>query len=306
MKLEASKYVWFNGELVPWEKATVHVLTHALHYGSAVFEGIRAYKTVQGTAVMGLKEHVARLFQSCSIMHLPLRWNEKQISDAIRETVRQNKHESCYIRPLVYRGYGALGVHPGDNPVEMAIATFPWDGHFAADGLTKGIDVGVSSWRRMAPDTHAAMAKCAGNYANSLLIVAEAKEHGYQDGIALDVNGYVCEGSGQNIFLYHDGRLLTPPLGGSILGGYTRRCVMQLAAELGIPVAEQLIAREQLYTADEVFLCGTAAEVMPVKSVDKRKVGSGGRGPVTEKLQKRFFATVRGEFEDKHHWLTPV
>jgi len=239
-------------------------------------------------------------------VHLPLRWNEGQISEAIRETVRENEHEACYIRPLVYRGYGALGVHPGDNPVEVAIATFPWDGHFAADGLTKGIDVGVSSWRRMAPDTHAAMAKCAGNYANSLLIVAEAREHGYQDGIALDVNGYVCEGSGQNIFLYDDGRLLTPPLGGSILGGYTRRCILQLANDLGIPVAEQLVAREQLYTSEEVFLCGTAAEVMPVKSVDKRKVGSGGRGPVTEKIQKRFFATLRGDLEDRHHWLTPV
>jgi branched-chain amino acid aminotransferase len=306
MKLEPSKYIWFNGELVPWEKATVHVLTHALHYGSAVFEGIRAYKTVQGTAVMGLKEHVARLFHSCGIVHLPLRWNEKQISDAIRETVRRNEHEACYIRPLVYRGYGALGVHPGDNPVEMAIATFPWDGHFASDGLTKGIEVCVSSWRRMAPDTHPAMAKCAGNYVNSMLIVTEAKQHGYQDGIALDVHGYVSEGSGQNLFLYHDGRLLTPPLGASILGGYTRRCLMQLANDLGIPVAEQLVAREQLYTAEEVFLCGTAAEVMPVRSVDRRPVGSGTRGPVTEKIQKRFFATVRGELEDKHHWLTPV
>jgi branched-chain amino acid aminotransferase len=306
MKLEPSTFIWFNGELVPWEKATVHVLTHSLHYGSAVFEGIRAYRTVQGTAVMGLKEHVARMFHSCRIVHLPLRWTEAQISEAIRETVRRNEHEACYIRPLVFRGYGALGVHPGDNPVEVAIATFPWDGHFAADGLTNGIDVGVSSWRRMAPDTHAAMAKCAGNYANSLLIVAEDREHGYQDGIALDVHGYVSEGSGQNIFLYHDGRLLTPPLGASILGGYTRRCLIQLAGDLGIPVAEQQVAREQLYTADEVFLCGTAAEVMPVRSVDKRKVGNGGRGPVTEKIQKRFFATVRGELEDKHHWLTPV
>lgn len=306
MKLEPSKHIWFNGELVPWEKATVHVLTHALHYGSAVFEGIRAYKTVQGTAVMGLKEHVARLFQSCSIVHLPLRWSEAQVAQAILDTVRENRHEECYIRPLAYRGYGALGVYPGEVPVELAIATFPWDGHFAAEGLTQGIDVCVSSWRRMAPDTHPALAKCAGNYINSLMIVSEAKQHGYQDGLALDVNGYVSEGSGQNLFLFQDGRLFTPPIGASILAGYTRRCVIQTAGDLGIPVADQLLAREQLYTAEEVFLCGTAAEVMPVRSVDKRAVGSGKRGPVTEKIQKRFFATLRGELEDKHHWLTPV
>jgi branched-chain amino acid aminotransferase len=306
MKLEPSKLIWFNGELVPWEKATVHVLTHALHYGSAVFEGIRAYKTVQGTAVLGLKEHVARLFQSCSIVHLPLRWNEAQVAQAILDTVRENGHDACYIRPLAYRGYGALGVYAGDTPVELAIATFRWDGHFTAEGLEKGVDVCVSSWRRMAPDTHPAMAKCVGNYVNSLMIVTEAKQHGYAEGLALDVHGYVSEGSGQNLFLYHDGRLLTPPLGASILGGYTRRCVLQTAADLGIPVAEQLLAREQLYTAEEVFLCGTAAEVMPVRSVDKRVVGKGGRGPVTEKIQKRYFATLRGELEDKHHWLTPV
>jgi branched-chain amino acid aminotransferase len=306
MKLEPSKHIWFNGELVPWEKATVHVLTHSLHYGSAVFEGIRAYETVQGTAVMGLKEHVARLFHSCRILNLPLRWSEAQVGDAIRETVRSNGHAACYIRPLAYRGYGSLGVHPGDNPVELAIASFPWVGHFGADALSQGIDACVSSWRRMAPDTHPAIAKCAGNYVNSLLIVSEARQHGYQDGIALDVDGYVSEGSGQNLFLFHDGRLMTPPVGASILAGFTRRCLIQIAHDLSIPVVEQMLARELLYTAEEVFLCGTAAEVMPVRSVDKRPVGSGRRGPVTEKLQKRFFATVRGELEDKHRWLTPV
>ncbi len=306
MKLQPSSYIWFNGELVPWEKATVHVLTHALHYGSSVFEGLRAYKTVQGTAVMGLKEHTARFFHSCRIVHLPLPWTQQQVSDAIRETVRANELESCYIRPLAYRGYGALGVHPGENPVELAIATFPWGGHFDPEGLAKGVDVGVSSWRRMAPDTHPAMAKCGGNYVNSLLIVAEAKEHGYADGIALDVNGYVCEGSGQNIFVVQDGNLFTPPVGASILAGFTRRCVLQLATDMKVPVAEQLLSREQLYTADEVFLCGTAAEVVPVRSVDRRPVGSGARGPLTEKIQTRFFATVRGELDDKHRWLTPV
>ncbi|MBK7642369.1 MAG: branched-chain amino acid transaminase [Planctomycetes bacterium] len=306
MKLEPSKVIWFNGELVPWEKATVHVLTHALHYGSGVFEGIRAYKTVQGTAVMGLKEHVARLFQSCKLINLQLRWTESQISDAIRATVRENGHDACYIRPLAFSGYGALGVHPGDNPVELAIATFPWKGHFTPESLAQGVDVCVSSRRRMAPDTHPAMAKCTGNYVNSMLIVAEARQHGYADGIALDYTGYVSEGSGQNIFLLYDGRLLTPPVGASILAGYTRRCILQVAKDLDIPTVEQAIPREMLYTSSEVFLCGTAAEVLPVRSVDRRQVGSGARGPVTEKIQKRFFATLRGELDDKHHWLTPV
>ena len=306
MKLTPSSVIWFNGELVPWEQATVHVLTHALHYGSSVFEGLRAYKTRQGTAVLGLHEHVERLFTSCKILDLPLRWSADDVTRAIRDTVRANKHEACYIRPLVYRGYGALGVWPDENPVELAIATFPWELKLAPGALEKGIEVGVSSWRRMAPDTHPAMAKAGGNYVNSMLIVMEAKRHGYNDGIALDVDGYVSEGSGQNLFLAMDDKLYTPPVGASILAGFTRRAVITLAKDLSIPLAEQRLSREMLYAADEVFFTGTVAEITPVRAVDGKPVGSGARGPLCERIQQRFFATLRGDIEDRHRWLTPV
>lgn len=306
MKLTPSKWIWFNGELVPWEQATVHVLTHALHYGSAVFEGIRAYETRQGPAVFGLREHVQRLLHSCRIVNLPLRWTEAEIEQAIRKTVRENGHAHCYIRPLAFRGYGALGVYGADNPVELIIATFPWGVQFTPEALAAGIDVCVSSWRRMAPDTHPAMAKSAGNYVNSQLIVHEAKARGFHDGLALDVHGYVAEGSGQNLFLVHEGKLLTPPIGASILAGFTRRAVLTLAHELSIPVAEQLISREMLYTAEEAFLTGTVAELTPIRSVDRLPVGKGMRGPVTERIQQRFFALVRGEIDDRHKWLSLV
>ena len=306
MKLTPSRVIWFNGELIPWEKATVHVLTHALHYGSSVFEGLRAYKTRQGTAVLGLDEHVERLLFSCKVMNLPLAWNADDIAKAIRDTVRANGHEACYIRPLVYRGYGALGVWPDENPVELAIATFPWELKLAPGALEKGIELGVSSWRRPAPDTHPTMAKIGGNYVNSMLIVMEAKRHGYNDGIALDVDGYVSEGSGQNLFLAMNDTLYTAPVGASILAGFTRGAVITLAKALGIPVVEQRIAREMLYAADEVFLTGTVAEITPARAIDGKQVGSGARGPLCERIQQRFFATLRGDIEDRHRWLTPV
>lgn len=304
MKLVPSKWIWSNGKLIPWEEATVHVLTHALHYGSAVFEGIRAYETSRGPAIFGLREHVQRLFQSCNIVHLPLRWTPEEVEAAIRMTVRENGHPHCYIRPLVFRGYGALGVHGVDNPVELIIATFPWGVVFSPEALAAGIDVCVSSWRRMAPDTHPAMAKSAGNYVNSQLIVHEARERGFHDGLALDVHGYVAEGSGQNLFLISEGRLLTPPVGASILAGFTRKAVIAMARDLSIPVCEQLISREMLYTADEAFLTGTVAELTPIRSVDRRPIGIGKRGPVTERIQKRFFSLVRGEIADGNQWLT--
>lgn len=306
MKLIPSTYVWFNGELVPWDKAQVHVLTHALHYGSAVFEGIRAYAARGGTSVFGLPEHVERLFHSCKIVGMPMRWTHDQVSNAIRDTVRANKHDACYIRPLVYRGYGALGVWPDECPVELAIATFPWIKSNEQELIEKGIDVGVSSWRRMAPDTHPAMAKVAGNYVNSQLVISEAKRHGYAEGIVLDVDGYLSEGSGQNLFLVQEGRVYTPAVGDSILAGITRKAVLALAGDMKIEVREQRLPRELLYTCDEMFFTGTVAELTPIKNVDGKPVGSGLRGPVTARLQQRFYAIARGEVEDQRGWLTRV
>ena len=306
MKLTPQPKIWFNGQLVDWDKAQVHVLTHALHYASSVFEGIRCYSTPKGPQVFCLAEHVERLFMSCRIIRLPLGYTQPQISQAIRDTIRANHQDACYIRPLVYRGYGALGVWPDDNPVECAIASFPWVRPNEEQLLATGLAVGVSSWRRMAPDTLPAMAKCAGNYVNSALTVSEAKERGFQEGIALDVDGFVSEGSGQNVFLIHKGVISTPTVGSSILGGITRACVMQLAKELGMPVVEQRIPRELLYTCDEAFFTGTVAEVLPIRSVDGLQIGNGARGPLTHKLQQRFFEIARGRADDVHGWLTPV
>lgn len=306
MKLNPSEFIWFNGRLVPWKEAQVHVLTHALHYATSVFEGIRAYATPKGPAVLGLDAHVARLYDSCKIVHLPVPYPPDRIRAAIVETVRENKHDACYIRPLVYRGYGALGVWPEENPVEVAIATFPWIKANERDLYEKGIAVGVSSWRRMAPDTLPAMAKVAGNYVNSALVIMEAKRHGYAEGIVLDIDGYVSEGSGQNLFLVEHGKVWTPPVGASILAGVTRAYVLQVAQDLGIEVLEQRVPRELLHVADEAFFTGTVAEVTPIASIDGQPVGSGARGPLTKRIQERFFALVRGQVNDAHGWLTPV
>lgn len=306
MKLIPSPFLWFSGKLVPWEDARVHVLSHALHYGSSVFEGIRAYPTKNGVAIFALKEHVARLFQSCKIVNLPLRWSEREVSDAIRETVRSSGHTACYIRPLAFRGYGALGVWPGDNPVELAIAAFPWVKTNEKELMEKGIDVGVSSWRRMAPDTHPAMAKVSGNYVNSQLVINEAKRHGYAEGLVLDVDGYVAEGSGQNVFLVQEEVLYTPPVGASILAGITRKATIAFAKDLDIEVVEQRIPREMLQTCDEAFFTGTVAEITPIRSVDGNPVGQGERGPVTARIQQRFHAIARGEIDDHRGWLTRV
>jgi branched-chain amino acid aminotransferase len=306
MKLTPQPKIWWNGELVDWDKAQVHVLSHALHYASSVFEGIRVYATPRGGAVFCLPHHVERLLQSCRIVRLPLTWTQAQLEQAIVATVRANRQDACYVRPLVYRGYGALGVLPDECPVDVAIASFPWVRPNEEQLLANGLAVGVSSWRRMAPDTLPAMAKCAGNYVNSALAVGEAKDRGFQEAVVLDVDGYVAEGSGQNLFLAQKGTLLTPPVGSSILAGITRACVLQLARDAGITVVEQRLPRELLYTADEAFFTGTVAEVMPIRSVDGLAVGSGRRGPVTERLQQRFFAIARGKAEDVHGWLTPI
>ena len=306
MAMNKSEFIWFDGEFVPWDEAKVHVLSHVLHYGSSVFEGIRCYETSAGPAVFRLHEHVRRLYDSCKIYRMEIPYLPNQITQAILDTVDENKLSSCYIRPLVFRGYGQLGVSPRSSPVQVIIGAWEWGAYLGKEGLEQGVDVGVSSWRRMAPDTFPAAAKSGGHYNNSQLINMEAADHGYAEGIALDVYGYVCEGPGENIFIVRDGVLYTPPLAASILGGITRNCVMTLAREQGYEVVETLIAREQLYTADEIFFSGTAAEITPIRSVDHIVVGPGRRGPITAKLQAEFFNIVSGKTVDRHHWLSPV
>lgn len=306
MPMNKSEFIWFDGTFVPWDEAKVHVLSHALHYGSSVFEGIRCYETAQGPAVFCLPQHVRRMTRSCKIYRMDLSYTEDQMAQAILDTVAKNGLRSCYIRPLVFRGYEQLGVEPRTCPVNVIIAVWEWGAYLGPEALEQGVDVGVSSWRRMAPDTIPAFAKVGGHYTNSQLIRMEAAEHGYSEGIALDVYGYVSEGSGENIFLVQDGVLYTPPLSSSILGGITRSCVMTLAQDLGYQVKEAMIPREQLYIADEVFFTGTAAELTPIRSIDHIVVGPGRRGPITAKLQTEFFKIVAGEFSDRYHWLTPV
>lgn len=301
-----SEWIWFNGEMVPWDQAQIHVLSHVVHYGSGVFEGIRVYDTPGGPAVVGLDAHVKRLFESAKLLYMEIPFSAEVVREAILETVRRNGHGGCYVRPLAYRGFGQMGVNPTGSPVELAIASWEWGTYLGDEAMEQGVDVGVSSWRKMAPGTHPAISKAVGNYVNSQLIVLEARRHGYHEGIVLDVDGFACEGSGENIFIVRDGRILTPPLGASILGGITRGYVLALAKDRGIEVVEQRLSREMLMTADEMFMSGTAAEVTPVRSIDRQPIGAGRRGPITEQLQADFFALVRGEVEDRHGWLTPV
>jgi branched-chain amino acid aminotransferase len=305
MPIPKAKSIWFNGEFVPWDEAKVHVLSHVLHYGSSVFEGIRAYSTPKGPAVLGLKPHVDRLFFSAKVIRIDIPYTRDEFMEAIKETIRHNGHEACYIRPLVFRGYEVLGVYPLNCPVETIIATWEWGAYLGPEAVEKGVDVAVSSWRRMAPDAAMAMAKIGGQYTNSQLVVMEARDRGVIEGIVLDVYGYVSEGSGENIFVTYDGVIYTPPLAASILGGITRRFAMTLAQDLGYTVKEQNIPREMLYAADEIFFTGTAAEITPIKMVDNIAVGSGSRGPITKSLQDEFFAITRGE-KDPHGWLTYV
>jgi len=306
MPINKSDKIWFNGEFVPWDEAQIHVMSHALHYGSSVFEGIRAYKTTTGPAVWLFDGHVKRLFDSAKIYRMEIPYSFDEIKEAILETIRVNKHEACYIRPIVFRGYGEIGVDPRACPVDVVIATIEWGRYLGPEAIEQGVDVCTSSWRRMAPDTFPALAKSGANYANSQLIKLEALENGYVEGIALDVAGYVSEGSGENLFIVRDGTLITPPLSFSVLGGLTRSAVMSLAEDLGIPAQEQAIPRELLYIADEVFFTGTAAEITPIRSIDRVAIGAGRRGPVTERLQVEFFGITEGEIPDRHGWLTPV
>jgi branched-chain amino acid aminotransferase len=306
MALAKTGKIWMDGEFVDWDDAKIHVCSHVIHYGSAVFEGMRCYQTPMGRMAFRLDAHVRRFFDSAKIYRMEIPFSDKQISDAIKETIRVNKMDACYIRPVAYRGHGELGVNPFSSPVCVFIVVWDWGKYLGKDALEQGVDVCVSSWTRIAPNTMPALSKSAANYMNSQLIKMEAIKNGYVEGIALDATGYVSEGSGENLFIVRDGVLTTPPLGNSVLPGITRDCVMKLAHDFGMEVREARIPREALYIADEVFFTGTAAEITPIRSVDKIAVGSGRRGPATEKLQKSFFGVLSGEVEDRHSWLTKV
>jgi branched-chain amino acid aminotransferase len=303
MPIAKMDYIWFNGELVEWDKATIHVLSHVVHYGTSFFEGIRCYETPKGTAIFRLTPHMRRLVDSARIYRTEIPYSLEQLVAAVKQTVRANKLRAGYIRPVVYRGYGEIGVNPLGNPVEVAIATIEWGKYLGADAMENGVDVCVSSWSRFAPNTLPAMAKAGANYMNSQLIKMEAIANGYSEGIALDHNGQVSEGSGENLFLIRDGVVYTPPAGSSILSGITRDTVITLLGTMGVEVRQQVIPREMLYVADELFFTGTAAEVSPIRSVDRITVGKGRRGPITGEVQAAFFAVVQGEHEDAHGWL---
>ena len=308
MPIPATQFIWFNGKLVPWEKATVHVLSHALHYGSSVFEGVRAYETPTGTAIFRLRDHTRRLFDSAKIYRIPMPFSQEQISSACRDVIASNGlSRGAYIRPVAFRGYGELGVTPrNEPPTEVAVAAWEWGKYLGHDGEDQGVDVCVSSWQRVAPNTLPALAKAGGNYLSGQLIGYEARRLGFAEGIGLSTDGTVSEGAGENLFLVKDGVLMTPGLSHSVLGGLTRDTIIRLAKERGIEVRETAIPRELLYLADELFFTGTAAEITPIKSVDRITLGNGRRGPITETLQNAFFGLFTGKTSDKWGWLDPV
>lgn len=316
MSVTNGTYIWFNGEFVEWDEATIHVTAHALHYGSCLFEGIRAYDTEDGPAVFRLPEHIDRLYNSSRIYRMEdgIKWSREELTEITLETVRKNKHKSCYIRPIVIRGAGSLGVGALNNPVEVYIMTQEWGDYLGKEAVEHGAKVKVSTWNRISPNTLPAMAKAAANYMNSQLINMEAKLEGYDEGIALDTNGYVSEGSGENIFVIKGKRIITPPLGASVLPGITRASIVTLIDDLSKPgnplegytLVEQIIPRELLYLADEVFFCGTAAEITPIRQIDKIDIGTGTRGPITKMLQDEYVDVRRSKSHDRHNWLTFV
>ncbi|HKE09709.1 MAG TPA: branched-chain amino acid transaminase [Candidatus Acidoferrum sp.] len=306
MPVQKTEKVWHNGKFIHWDDAKLHVLSHVVSYGSGVFEGIRCYQTQQGPAIFRLREHMQRLINSARIYRMELPYSVDEFSGVACELVRVNKMGACYVKPIVLRGYGEVGVNPLTSPIEIYMACWNWGAYLGPEALAKGVDVCVSSWTRIAPNTLPAMSKAAANYMNSQLIRMEASINGFAEGIALDSDGHVSEGSGMNIFLVHDGTLYTPPLATSILPGITRDTVMKLAADLNIPAKEAVIPREMLYVANEVFFVGTAVEVTPIRSVDKIVVGKGVAGPITRQLQQEFFAVTSGKTPDRHNWLTSV
>ncbi|MDX2043588.1 MAG: branched-chain amino acid transaminase [Acidobacteriota bacterium] len=298
--------IWYNGKFIDWNDANIHIMSHVVHYGSSLFEGIRCYATPQGPAIFRLREHIKRLHESCHVYRMPLEYSIDQLMEACLETVRVNEFKECYLRPVVFRGYGAFGVNPLNNPVEAYIASWVWGKYLGAEAIEDGVDVCVSSWARMHPNTLPPTAKAGANYMNSQLIKMEAILNGFVEGIALDTQGYVSEGSGENLFVVRDGKIFTPPLSSAGLTGITRDSAIQIARNLGYEVAEALIPRATLYTADEVFFTGTAAEITPIRTIDHIKIGEGKRGSITAALQKEFFAITSGEKEAPGNWLAFV
>lgn len=305
MPIQKLEKIWHNGKLINWDEATLHVMSHVVNYGSAVFEGVRCYQTKSGPAIFRAKEHAQRLLNSAKIYRIDVDFSADDLVSAMSELIRANGKSPCYIRPIVLRGYGEVGVNPLNSPVEVYICNYEWGKYLTTDD-DQGVDVCISSWTRIAPNTLPAMSKSAANYMNSQLIKMEAIMNGYVEGIALDVDGYVSEGSGENLFVVRNGALITAPLGNSVLPGITRDSVLQLARDRNIPIVEQMIPREMLYIADEVFFTGTAAEITPIRSVDKISVGKGTVGSITRALRDDFFGIVRGTTPDRYKWLTPV
>lgn len=303
MPIQTTKNIWHNGNLIPWESATIHVMSHVVHYGSSVFEGIRCYGQPQGSAVFRLPEHMQRMLDSAKIYRMEIPFSLEELCAAVVDLVEANGVTPCYIRPIALRGYGEMGVSPKGSPTEVYIANYPWGKYIPGHG---GADVCVSSWNRLAPNTMPALAKAGANYMNSQLIRMEAEANGYSEGIALDVNGLVSEGSGENIFIVRNGVLYTPPLANSALSGITRDSVLTIARSLGLAVLEQPLPREILYIADEVFFSGTAAEVSPIRSIDRIVIGDGNPGEVTRKIADEFFGIANGLKPDRFGWLTPV
>jgi len=306
MAINKTEKIWHNGKLINWDDATLHVMSHVVNYGSAVFEGIRCYQRKNGPAIFRAAEHMQRLLDSAKIYRMEVPFSRDELVRGMLEVVASNRVFPCYVRPLVLRGYGQVGVNPFNSPVEIYIVNYEWGKYLGSGKPDEGVDVCVSSWTRLAPNTMPAMAKSGANYMNSQLIKMEAIVNGYVEGIALDANGYVSEGSGENLFLVRNGTLLTAPLGNSVLPGITRDSVLRLARDLGIHVMEQMIPREMLYIADEVFFTGTAAEITPIRSVDKITVADGKAGAITRQLQKAFFGILQGTEPDRYQWFTPV
>lgn len=306
MPMKKTKYIWMDSKFVNWDDAKIHILSHVIHYGTGVFEGFRCYETKKGSVIFRLKEHTERLFNSAKIYRMEIPYSQDEINNITVELIKKNGLKDAYIRPIAYRGYNTLGVDPFPCPVCVTIAILQWGAYLGREALELGVDVMVSSWNRMAPNTFPAMSKCCANYMNSQLIKMEAITYGFAEGIALDITGYVSEGSGENIFAIRNGIIYTPPLHASILPGITRDTVMTIAKDLGFQVIEEMLTREFLYISDEVFFTGSAAEVTPIRSIDKIPIGQGKAGPITKKLQKTFFEIVNGQIEDKHSWLTKV
>ena len=298
--------IWYDGKLVDWADATTHVMSHVLHYGSSVFESLRCYQTPGGSAAFRMKAHIQRFFDSAKIYRMDLGITRDELADAIIETIRANGLKQCYVRPLAFRGCGDINVNPLNNPIHVVIAAWDWGPYLGEDALEKGVHAMIASWNRVAPNTVPALAKAGGNYLNSQLVKMDAMVSGYDEGIVLDVSGLVSEGPGENIFLVRNGAVYTPPTCASILAGITRHSIIVMCRDLGLRVTQQGIPREALYVSDEVFFSGTAAEVTPITQIDHITIGDGTCGPITRQVQKRFFSIVRGEFPDKHGWLTPL